>query len=178
MTVGPIDPAHVARTPTRTLLRLYAATLTELLRRGVIRTRNAPAGDLAEALVARAYGGELAGDSEKSWDVRTSDGRLLQVKSRVVSEPPQRGQLGLSPFRSFAFDAVVIVLLGEATYDVVGAVELPVAAAEENSRYVSQVNGSRLHATPEILAHPDAVDVTARLRAAMEALDREIGEGA
>jgi hypothetical protein len=41
MTAGPIDPAQVRCTPTRTLLRLYAATLTELLRRRVIRTRNA-----------------------------------------------------------------------------------------------------------------------------------------
>jgi hypothetical protein len=146
-----LDPADVAVTPTRTLLRVYAATLTELVRRGVVRTRNAPAGDLAELLVARAYAGELAPNSEKSWDVRADDGRLLQVKCRVVSERPSRGQLGLSPFRSFDFDAAVIVLLAEATYDVVQAVELPVGAVKESSRLVRHVNGHRLLATPALL---------------------------
>lgn len=178
MTARPIDSADVAGTPTRTLLRLYASTLTELLRRKVIRTRNAPAGDLAELLVARAYGGDLAQNSEKSWDVRSGDDRLLQVKCRVVSERPQHGQLGLSPFRSFDFDAVVIVLLGEQTYDVVQATELPVAAVKENSRHVRHVNGFRLHATPAILAHPSAVDVTDRLRAALDSLDGGVDEGA
>jgi hypothetical protein len=171
VTARPIDPAHVADTPTRTLLRLYAATLTELLRRGVIRTRNAPAGDLAELLVARAYRGELASNAEKSWDVRAADGRLLQVKCRVVSAEPKRGQLGLSPFRSFDFDAVVIVLLDEESYAVAQAVELPVGVVEENSRHVRLVNGFRLHATPSLFARAEAIDVTDVLGAALESLD-------
>ena len=171
MTAQPLEPANVAVTPTRTLLRLYAATLTELLRRRVIRTRNAPAGDLAEELVSRAYRGELAPASEKSWDVRAADGRLLQVKCRVVSGGLRTGQLGLSPFRSFGFDAVVIVLLDESTYDVVKAVELPVRTAKDQARHVPWVNGHRLIATPALLGRPDAVDVTRRLQAALESLD-------
>ena len=172
-----LDPADVATTPTRTLLRVYAATLTELVRRGVVRTRNAPAGDLAELLVTRAYGGELAPNSEKSWDVRAADGRLLQVKCRVVSDPPSRGQLGLSPFRSFDFDAAVIVLLAEATYDVVRAVELPVGAVQESSRLVQHVNGHRVLATPALLTGPGAVDVTERVRAALASLDDDARDG-
>ena len=164
-----LDPAHVEATPTQTLLRVYAATLTELVRRDVVRTRNAPAGDLAELLVARAYGGELAPNSGKSWDVRAGD-RLLQVNSRVVGERPTRGQLGLSPFRSFAFDAVVIVLFAEATYDVVRAVELPAAVARESSRLAQHVNGHLLHATAAVLGHPAAVDVTDRIRDALDSL--------
>ena len=61
-----IDLEHMS---TRALLRLYSEILTELLQRGVVRSRNAPAGDLAEWLVARAYGGKLAPPSAKSWDV-------------------------------------------------------------------------------------------------------------
>jgi hypothetical protein len=172
MTAGPIDPAQVRCTPTRTLLRLYAATLTELLRRRVIRTRNAPAGDLAEELVARAYAGELAPPSEKSWDVRAADGRLLQVKCRVVGAR-LGGQVGLSPFRSFGFDAVVIVLLDEETYDVVQAVELPVTAVQEIARPVPWVNGHRIGVTPSLLERSDTTDVTRRLECALEALDAE-----
>jgi hypothetical protein len=43
---------------TQELLRLHADILTEPLRRGVIRSRNAPVGDLAEHLVAVELGGE------------------------------------------------------------------------------------------------------------------------
>lgn len=52
--------------PTSELLALSKAIVTELRSRGVVRTANAPAGDYAEYLVALAYGGELAPNSEKS----------------------------------------------------------------------------------------------------------------
>ena len=58
----------------RTLLRQYAETLTILFEQGVVRSRNAPAGDLAETLVAHAYGGRLAPPSQKSWDVKLPEG--------------------------------------------------------------------------------------------------------
>ena len=44
----------------------------------MIRTENAPVGDYAEYLVARALGGQLAPNSEKSWDVVGSDGEKLR----------------------------------------------------------------------------------------------------
>ena len=69
------------------LFSFYRAILSELKSRGVIRTENAPAGDYAEYLVASAFSGELAPNSEKSRDVLTSDGEKLQVKARVVSDP-------------------------------------------------------------------------------------------
>ena len=107
------------------LFALYRAILRELKSRGVIRTENAPAGDYAEYLVATALGGQLAPSSEKSWDVVSGDGEKLQVKARVVSDPPLPGQLQLSPFRSFGFDAVVIVLLSAADYAVWRASKVP-----------------------------------------------------
>jgi hypothetical protein len=54
----------------RELLRLSARIVTELISRHVLRSRNAPAGDLAEYLVAKTYQGELAKASAKSWDVQ------------------------------------------------------------------------------------------------------------
>jgi hypothetical protein len=89
---------------------LYRAILRELKSRGVIRTENAPVGDYAEYLVATALGGQLAANSEKSWDVLSENGEKPQVKARVVSEPAEPGQLQLSPFRSFGFDSAIIVL--------------------------------------------------------------------
>lgn len=85
-----MPPEHVPDLSTLSesgLFSLYRAILSELKDRGVIRTENAPVGDYAEYLVATALGGQLAPNSEKSWDVLTKDGEKLQVKARVVSEP-------------------------------------------------------------------------------------------
>lgn len=148
------------------LFSLYRAILTELKRRGVIRTENAPVGDYAEYLVATALGGQLAPNSEKSWDVLGNDGEKLQVKARVVSEPAEPGQLQLSPFRSFEFDSAVIVLLSSADYAVARASKVPRNVVESSAFYRQHVNGKVLFARPEIMGHPDATDLTATLRAA------------
>jgi hypothetical protein len=59
----------------RELLRLSAQVVTELIRRDVLRSRNAPAGDLAEYLVAKAFHGDLAAPSVNSWDVQVGGDR-------------------------------------------------------------------------------------------------------
>ncbi len=149
---------------TPALFALYRATLAQLKERGVVRTENAPAGDYAEYLVATALHGELAPNSEKSWDVRLASGRRLQVKARVVSHPPRRSQRQLSPFRSFEFDAAVIVLLADMDYSVWRAAEVPQEVVEASTAYNAHVNGHVLHATDEILNHRRAVDLTKALR--------------
>jgi hypothetical protein len=74
------------------LFALYGSVMGELLRRHLVRTANAPAGDYAQYLVAKALGGELAPNSEKSWDVKTLEGKRVQVKGRVVANPPNQAQ--------------------------------------------------------------------------------------
>ena len=148
------------------LFSFYRAILSELKGRGVIRTENAPAGDYAEHLVKTALGGLLAPNSEKSWDVLGNDGEKLQVKARVVSDPAAPGQLQLSPFRSFSFDAAVIVLLSATDYAVRRASKVPRHVVESSAVYRPHVNGKILFARPEVMGHPDAMDLTAILRAA------------
>lgn len=146
------------------LFRLYRGILGELRNRGVVRTENAPAGDYAEYLVAAALGGELAPNSERSWDVKITTGERLQVKSRVVSSPPRSSQLQLSPFRSFDFDEAVVVLFSDADYTVVAAVRLPRHVVEEAGRFSAHVNGHIVHARPSLLEHEEGVDVVSLLR--------------
>ena len=148
------------------LFSLYRSILSELKHRGVIRTENAPVGDYAEYLVASALGGQLAPNSEKSWDVLAKDGQKLQVKARVVSEPAEPGQLQLSPFRSFGFDFAVIVLLSATDYAVSRAAKVPRYVVESSAIYRQHVNGMVLIARPDIMGHPDALDLTVTLRAA------------
>lgn len=130
----------------------------------MIRTTNAPTGDYAEFLVARLLGVKLAPNSEKSWDVRTQDRKTMQVKSRVVANPRAAGERQLSPFRSFEFDEVAIVLFDD-DYRVWRAVRLPAKVAEERSTYRSHVNGNILFAKDQLLDDPLANDITSELQA-------------
>ncbi len=147
------------------LFSLYRAILSELKSRGMVRTENAPAGDYAEYLVATALGGQMAPNSEKSWDVLGNNGERLQVKARVVSDPVQPGQLQLSPFRSFGIDSAVIVLLSATDYAVFRASKVPCHVVESCAIHRQHVNGKVLFARPEVMGHPDAMDLTAALRA-------------
>ena len=82
------------------------------------------------------------------------DGEKLQVKARVVSEPAKPGQLQLSPFRSFAFDSAVIVLLSATACAVSRASKVPLNVVESFAIHRQHVNGKVLFARPEIMGHP------------------------
>jgi hypothetical protein len=149
------------------LLAGYARTLAELRRRGVVRSNNAPAGDYAEWLVARALGGTLADTfSEKSWDVKLMTGDHVQVKTRVVSTPPSAGQLQTSPFRSWAFDTAALVLLRAEDYYVVRAALVPVAVVKELGQWRQHVNGHVMMMNGRLLDHEHATDITEALNMA------------
>ena len=160
------DPCAVLST--RELLRLYSNILTELLRRGVVRSRNAPAGDLAEEIVRLAYDGTLAPPSEKGWDVAAADGRGLQVKCRVVQPGVSKSQT-FSPFRSWAFDSCVFVVLDQTTYDVLHARVLDVADLKAIAQPTAWVNGYRV-TVAQILGHAGGEDVADLLRDAYHRL--------
>lgn len=96
-TQPPIDPWELT---VRQLLATWFAVLNELLRRGLVRTRNSALGDVAESLTLRAYGGELAPNPDKSYDPRRPDGRRVHVKARFV-DPLDRRIQAISAFRSW-----------------------------------------------------------------------------
>jgi hypothetical protein len=152
----------------RELLRLSAAIVTELNHRSVLRSRNAPAGDLAEYLVAKAYHGELAAPAVKSWDVQAAE-RKLQVKCRLVA-PGTRRTESFSPFRSWEFDACVFVALDCYTYDVVKAVEIPMATVKAIARETAWVKGHRVSVSQIAGQVQGARDVTDLIRRALNDL--------
>lgn len=154
---------------TRTLLRRYAETLTILKERDVVRSRNAPAGDLAETLVKEAYEGHLAPPSQKSWDVELTDGTRLQVKSRVI-DSEARGTQVYSPFRSWDFDQCVFVLFDANTYEVMRATEVPVAGVQSVARRAEWVAGDRVRVHADLTSLDGARDVTGMLSEAMATL--------
>jgi hypothetical protein len=147
------------------LLTLNRGALKEPQRRGVLRTANAPLGDYAEYIVRTWSRGELAPNAEKSWDVRGADGRRLQVKARVVVDPPRRGDRQLSIIRSFDFDALIAILFDDDLH-VWRAVSLPPSAVQRLAWFQEYVNGHRLLVTDRVIADPEAEDLTNELRAA------------
>lgn len=173
------DDLHPSNFTSHELLRQYAGILGELRARGVIRTLNAPAGDLAETLTARAYLGELAPNSEKSWDVRAADGRLLQVKSRVIAASALSKPIQFSVFRSWDFDAAVFLVLAAESYEVLGAFEVTSSVVLARASTTAWVGGERITLSLASLeALPGCIDVTIRLQAALESLDVPITEDA
>ncbi len=160
---------EIAAAPTPELLQGYARILGELRRRGIVRSANAPAGDYAEWLCWKALGGALEPNSKKSYDLLDGDARTVQVKARVVSDPPNPGQLQSSPFRSWDFSHAAFVLLDERTYLVRQASLLPAevfARGDNLARRVDHVNGWCVYMTPAVMHHPSAVDITNALNAA------------
>ncbi|SOC51149.1 hypothetical protein SAMN05421879_10149 [Ornithinimicrobium cerasi] len=155
----------------RDLLKTYAAVLTELASRGVIRSRNAPLGDVAELLVQRAYDGALAPPAAKSWDVESADGRRIQVKSRLVVSGTRRAQQ-YSPFRSWDFDVCVFITFDAYTYDVLQALEVPSEGVRALASPVPHVGvtAARVNTRTALAAAPGAVDVTQKIHAAMNNL--------
>lgn len=146
---------------TTELLALSRGILAELRHRGVIRSGNAPAGDYAELLVQQVTSGELAPSSQRSWDVETPTGERLQVKARVVPNPRTAGQRQLSVFRSWEFDAAVIVLFDD-EFVVWRAAKVPVGVLKKVARFVGHVSGYRVMATDALLDRGE--DWTERLR--------------
>ncbi|WP_198165824.1 DUF6998 domain-containing protein [Agromyces laixinhei] len=144
------------------LLSQYAEILSELRARGVCRTGNAPLGDYAEYLAQSVYGGELAANSAKSYDLIDAAGRRVQVKARTVS-PQTSPSSVFSVFRTFDFDVAVFLVFDQATYELMWAAELGPQEIEAAARWSSHVNGRLLRVRK---ARELGVDVTARFDAA------------
>jgi hypothetical protein len=140
------------------LLGQYAEILAELRARGIVRTSNAPLGDYAEYLTQQVYGGELAANSVRSYDLIDPDGRRIQVKARTWT-PTTRASSVFSVFRSFDFDVAVLLVFSQKTYELLWAVEMEPAAIEQAARWSSHVNGWLLRVP---LARRDGLDVTQR----------------
>ena len=92
--------------------------------------------------MAKAFHGELTAPSFKSWDVQAGD-RKLQVKCRLVDKDSRRYE-SFSPFRSWEFHACVFLTLDCYTYDVIKAIEIPMATVKSIAHETAWVRGHRI----------------------------------
>lgn len=146
----------LSKMPTRQLLALWAHALRELRDRDVVRTFNNPIGDIAEALVALHYEGERASFSQASWDVRTPNGNLLQVKA--LRRTGAKTRRNLSPVRSDAYDAVIVVIFTE-DLRVEQALHIPKTVVNDLFAWRNHVAGRVITVTRALLAHPEVTEV-------------------
>jgi len=152
----------------RELLAAYVSIIDELLARGLVRTRNPPLGDIAEHIVWKAYGGQLAANSAKSYDIIDAAGRRVQVKARAIGLGDNRTQ-AFSAIRSWDLDVIVFLNIDSATYDLVWARELTVNEAMAIGRRRELTNSSAVYLSNVLSA---GIDVTERIRAAYVGLDQ------
>jgi hypothetical protein len=150
------------------ILHVYSVLLSELRRRGLVRTNNAPIGDLAEYACAALYEGELAPNSEKSFDVLAADGRRVQVKVRNIREDT-RASASFSSIRSTDFDVCVFVLADALTNSVEAAYEWTAAEVRAHGRFTPHTN-NLLVRIGKVRGGVVGVDITAELRIAWQAM--------
>ena len=155
------------RRTVRELLGLHVSIMEELRRRGVVRSANNPTGDLAEHLFCRAFGWTQAPNSSKGFDATDGDGTRYQIKGRRLH--PKNPSRQLSAIRDLdGFDQLAAVLFDE-HYGVLRAALLPVGLVRRHTTFVGHTNSQKFLLRDEVLAAPDAVDVTDAIRKALEA---------
>src|SRR3984885_2227777 len=96
------------------LLSLHGRTGDELRARGITRSSNSPAGDLAEYLFCKTFEWDRKDNSAAHIDAVGKDGRRYQIKARRVTRFNKSTQL--SAIRNLAdgqFDFLAGVLFGE-----------------------------------------------------------------
>lgn len=155
------------------LLERYADVLTELRRRGLIRTNNAPIGDLAEYCAAVVYDGLLAPNSEKSYDLIAHDGRRVQVKVRVIRSDTSPSAV-FSPIRSFGFDIAVFLLIDGDHGGVLAAREWTPAEIQQAGKHRAHTNGVVVRVGQIRSASALGVDRTDVFRRAWQELTEQV----
>jgi hypothetical protein len=129
------------------MVALYGEVIGELHRRGIVRSGNNPIADLAETVVADYFGVEPEPPNQKSYDVKTKDGKRIQVKALRRTKSTRRG---LSAIRTLGFDYVAMVIF-ELDMELVEVVLIPLAAVKAHMGWSKTWKSHRLSVTKKLL---------------------------
>lgn len=167
---GPRAAAATERSPAfngvtdRHLMQLYGSVIDELRARGVIRTANAPLGDYAEHLFAKALGWSLQTNSAAGHDATDVYGTRFQIKARRLrtNSPGERQLSVIRALPEAKFDVLAAVLF-DSSFHVQRAALVPHSIVLTRSTYVSHVNGWRMILDDSVWMEPGVEDVTSLL---------------
>ena len=149
----------------RELLKLYTELMTELRSRGIVRTSNGPAADVAEGLVAKALSLTLNSSSTAGYDGIDPDGRRIEVKCRRLTRHNSSRQLSaIRNLESAHFDFLAGVLFNE-DFSVMKAALIPFSVVKDHAVFVKHTNGWKFVLRDGIWTLPEVEDITGRLKA-------------
>ena len=121
------------------LLQTHSAVINELIRRGVVKTRNNPIGDYTEWLVCRQLKLRVQGNSQAAYDAIDPEETRYQIKGRCDSS--NAVQLGvIRNLDQHGFDFLVALVFNE-DYSIRHAVKISHEAVRSLARYRSHQNG-------------------------------------
>ena len=161
----PADPL-ISHMSVKGLLAMHGAIIDELCAREIVRTSNAPGGDYAETLFARAFGWTLANSSALGYDAEGADGLRYQIKSRRLTVANGSRQLSaLRRLPAKGFDVLAAVLFDQ-SYEVQRAILLPHHLIEPLARFRPHTNSWTFMLEERVWDLPLARDVTGELRRA------------
>lgn len=160
MTTGDSLRFSLTELSDREVLALWAETMTELQRRGILRSDNTPTGDYAEWLVSQSLGLSLENNAKAGYDAVSTDGTRYQIKARRLATAKTSRQLSfIRNLDQDPFDFLIVVLFGPA-FDVLECWQVPIEVVREHATYVAHVNGHRLHARGAVLSDPQVKRLT------------------
>ena len=139
----------------------HEAMMDSLKAQGVIRSSNAPLGDLAEWLCCDTFGWIRQSNSHLGFDGLSKDGTRYEVKAR-------RNHTKLSAIRDIdkkLFDYVCAVRFDK-YYKVTMAALIPHAIIKARGRHYARNNQINFNFTRGVLAEAGVVDVTRKLQEA------------
>jgi hypothetical protein len=151
---------------TAELLRLFCGILSELRRRGVIRSSNNPVADYTERLVATALSLDLQSKSTTGFDGADRKGKKYEIKGRRVTKENRSTQLGvIRGLEQGHFDYLAGVLFSE-DFAVTRACLVPREVVLRVAKYRPHVNGWILHLRPSLWTEGGVRDISESIRAA------------
>jgi len=150
---------------TRGLLKQYGDILRELRSRGVVRSYNNPAADIAEWIGAQAFGLTLQAASAKGYDAVDDGGRRYQIKSRRITSENPSTQLGVVRDLAEKQFEYLLAIYFEEDFQVRAAYLVEHRAVVDHALFSKAQKGHILHAKSALLSDPRCHDVTAECRA-------------
>lgn len=164
---GSATPESLQLASDRELMRLYGSVLDELRGRDVIRTANAPVGDYAEHLFAKAFGWRLEANSSSGHDAVDPAGARIQIKTRRLrlNAPSERQLSAIRGLPEAKFDLLAVVLF-DGRFGIVRAALVPHRVVVKRAKYIAHDNGWRLTMDDPIWNEPGVREVTLQLAAA------------
>jgi len=117
-------------------------------------------GEFAELLAGKYFLAEQLSASNKSADLITKDGKLIQVKSRKVD---YLKSTFLDVIRSWDFDILVVILFSK-DGNIIKAIHIEADIAKSLSKENKHQNGYILTTSNELLGHNKSTDITNELQ--------------